>query len=211
MKPVILLGSGGHARVLLAIASRLNLNILGITDPNQPLFSEYAGLPILGADTAVFDYATDQIELLNGIGSLPRDSGLRKNLFENFKRNGYVFKTLIDPLAFIAQDVELAEGLQIMAGVIIQTGAKIADNSIVNSGAIIEHDCLIGKHVHIAPGAILSGGVKVGNQVHIGTGATVIQGISIGEGSVIGAGVVVTQNVEAGLILYPPRAHVQYL
>ena len=195
MKPVIVLGSGGHARVVLEILRRLDAEVLGIADPFRPTPSDYLGIKVLGGDESVFDYAADGVELVNGIGSMPRDAGLRAKLFDLFQRRTYVFKILIDPRAEIAAKTRLAAGVQVMAGVIIQFGVEIAENSLVNTGAIVEHDCRIGRHVHIAPGAVLCGGVEVGDNVHIGAGATVIQGVGIGEGSVIGAGSVVTRDV----------------
>lgn len=208
-KPVILLGGGGHARVLLAVLRRLGVTVLGIVDPNLPAGSQWLGLEVLGGDAVVFNHLSEQVDLVNGIGSLPADQGLRERLFKMFRGHGYGFRTLVDPHAFVADDAELAEGVQAMPGVIIQTGAKIAENCIINSGAIIEHDCRVGKHVHVAPGAALSGGVDVGDHVHIGTGAVVIQGIRIGAHSVIGAGSVVTQDVAVGQIVYPARSLVQ--
>ncbi|MFI3155456.1 MAG: acetyltransferase [Methylococcaceae bacterium] len=208
-KPVIILGGGGHAKVLIDILRRLNCRLLGIVDPNQPIGSMLLGLHILGADNVVLDYSETKIELVNGLGSLPKDKGLRAGLFNTFNTQGYRFKTLIDPSAFIAADVELSEGVQVMAGVIIQTGTKIAENTIVNSGAIVEHDCCIGRHVHIAPGTVLSGTVDIGDHVHIGTGATIIQGINIGTGSIIGAGSVVTQDIACNRIVYPPRSQIK--
>ena len=211
MKPLILLGSGGHARVLLNLLRRLPVEILGITDPLRSPMDDFFGIRILGDDATVLKYAAEHIELVNGLGSLPKDAGLRTELFNKFQKSGYHFKTLIDPNAFVATDAELAEGVQVMAGVIIQTGTIIADNCIVNSGAIVEHDCRIGRHVHIAPGAVLCGGVEVGDHVHIGSGATLIQGVRIGAESVIGAGSVVTKNIACRQIVYPPRALVQDL
>lgn len=209
--PVVVLGSGGHARVLLGMLRRIEVRVLGIADPNRSLGEEYLGVRVLGNDDAVLNYAPQSIELVNGIGSLPGDHGLRAKLYRRFVEVGYRFKTIVDPRAFVASDAELAPGGQVMAGVIIQTGTKIAENCIVNSGAIVEHDCRIGAHVHIAPGAVLSGGVLVGDQVHVGTNATVIQGIHIGEHSVIGAGSVVTRDVGCRQIVYPSRPQIRDL
>jgi UDP-perosamine 4-acetyltransferase len=210
-KPVILLGSGGHARVLLDMLRRLDVELLGLADPNRLAGSEYLGVNILGDDSAIWAYPADSVELVNGIGSLPRDAGLRAALFEKCRAQGYRFRTLIDPRAFTATDVVLAEGVQLMAGAIIQSGTEIAENCIINSGAIVEHDCRIGCDVHIAPGAVLSGGVELGDKVHVGTGATIIQGIRIGSGSVIGAGSVVTRDVGCSRIVYSARSLVQDL
>ncbi|MGZ0076704.1 acetyltransferase [Methylomonas sp. YC3] len=210
-KPVILLGSGGHARVLLDMLRRLEIEILGIADPHRLPGSEHFGVRVLGDDSAIRAYAADGIALVNGIGSLPGDGGLRANLYQRFLAQGYRFKAVVDPRAFTASDVQLANGVQVMAGAIIQTGTQIAENCIINSGAIVEHDCRIGRDAHIAPGAVLSGGVELGDKVHIGTGATIIQGLRIGSGSVVGAGSVVTRDVGCKQIVYPPRSHIQNL
>lgn len=208
-KPVILLGTGGHARVLLDVLRRLHVEILGATDPNRPAGSEWQKLKILGTDNSVLDYAPGHVELVNGIGSLPNGSGLRERLFTEFTTRNYRFRSVIDPQAFVATDTVLAEGVQIMAGAIIQTGTQIAENCIINSGAIVEHDCRIEAHVHIAPGAVLSGGVTVNRKSHIGTGAVLIQNIRIGYESVAGAGSVVTKDIGDRQIVYPARSEVK--
>ena len=210
-KPLILLGSGGHAKVLLGILRRCDFQMLGVTDPARTAGDEWLGCDILGGDSAVEAFSPLQVALVNGIGSLPCDGGVRRKLYDGFKAKGYGFQTVIDPSAFIAEDVRLAAGTQVMAGVIIQVGVQIAENAIINSGAVIEHDCRIGRHVHIAPGAVISGGVEIGDDVHIGTGAVVIQGIRIGNGSVVGAGSVVARDVGSRQIVYPPRPHIQDL
>jgi len=204
-KPVIVLGGGGHAKVLIDMLRRLDCRVLGIIDPNQAVGNLAHGFKVMGGDDAVFGYSPEAVELANAIGSLPNDKGLRAKLFKAFSAKGYCFKTLVDPTAIVASDIELSAGVQVMAGVIIQAGTRIAFNSIVNSGAIVEHDCRIGSHVHIASGAVLSGAVEVGDAVHIGTGATIIQGISIGGGSIIGAGSVITQSIACDQIVYPAR------
>ena len=211
MKPVILLGGGGHARVLLSLLRRLQVEILGITDLQRSITEDFFGVRVLGTDAVVLEYASEDIELVNGLGSLPNDSGVRTRLFSHFQHSGYHFNTLIDPTAFVAADVELAAGVQVLAGVIIQAGTIIAENCIVNSGAIVEHDCRIGRHVHIAPGAVICGGVEVGDHVHIGSGATLIQGLQIGAESISGAGSIVTRDIACRQIVYPPRALVQDL
>lgn len=210
-KPVILLGSGGHARVLLDILRRCHCELLGVVDPARTVGDAWFGCRVLGDDAAVAAYAVDDVVLVNGLGSLPRDKGMRVRLWRAFHGQGYHFKTVVDPTAFLASDVAVSEGVQVMAGAIIQAGTKIAENCIVNSGSIVEHDCRIGHSVHIAPGAVLSGAVDVGDEVHIGTGAVVIQGIRIGSGSVIGAGSVVTRDVAERQIVYPARSHIQDL
>lgn len=196
--PVIIIGAGGHARVLIDTLRLLSIELLGITDmvPRQS-GDAILGVPVIGNDDIVSAYAASAIRLVNGIGSVSVGHH-RSEMFERFKNCGYTFADVIHPSATIASDVVLSEGVQIMAGTVLQTGCRIGRNCIINSGAIIEHDCQIGDHVHVAPGAVLSGGVEIGQNAHIGTGATVIQLMRVGLNSLVGAGAVVIRDVPEG-------------
>lgn len=197
-KPVIILGGGGHAKVLVDTLLNASVEIKGIIDPNPQLANSLLlGVPVLGNDDIINDFSPEEILLVNGIGSVGMPFR-RRELFERFKREGYTFATVIHPSVVIASDVMLGEGTQLMAGVIIQPGCYIGKNTIINTRATIDHDCSIGDYVHIAPAGTLSGGVTVGDSCHIGTAATVIQGISIGAESIVGAGAVVVQDVTGG-------------
>lgn len=193
--PVIVLGSGGHAKVLLDALRTGAASVIGLTDSDPALAgSTVLGVKILGTDDALRQFPPSAVVLVNGIGSIgPTDS--RRALFEKYKRLGYTFASVIHPAAVVAPSAQLGEGVQVMAGGIVQPDCSIGDDSIVNTGASVDHDCRIGAHVHIAPGATLSGTVEVGDNVHIGTGSTVMQGVRIGAESVIGAGAVVIDDV----------------
>lgn len=190
-KKLIIIGGGGHARVLIQMIEALGLDeICGYTDQR----SSGLRIPYLGVDDIIKEYATDEVFLVNGLGSSGINSR-RVEMFQQFKRFGYAFHSLIHPQALMASDVEISEGVQVMVGSIINTGVVLGENTIINSGAIVEHDCKLAPHVHLAPGVTLSGGCRIGAGSHIGTGATVIQNISIGQGTLIGAGAVVVRSI----------------
>lgn len=195
-KPVIIIGAGGHARVLYDCLQLLKVNVLGALEKCPPSDVSLE-IPILGADDSISKYPVDDVELVNGIGSVG-NTNLRAKLFAQFKGLGYRFRILVHPSAVVAQNCELDEGVQVMAGAVINSGTKIAIDSIVNTGAVVEHGCIVGSHVHIAPRSILSGDVHVGDGAHVGTGAVIIQGVTIGEQALIGAGAVVLKDVPAG-------------
>jgi sugar O-acyltransferase (sialic acid O-acetyltransferase NeuD family) len=197
--PIILLGAGGHAKVLIDALRLQSTEILGIVDldPNKKGL-EFMGVPIIGNDTEVMKYPPQKIRLVNGIGSVCVSS-LRRQLFESFNCKGYQFESVIHPSAIIANQVTLSEGVQIMAGVVIQAGCQIGVNAIINTGSLVDHDCLIGRHVHIAPGVVISGGVVVDENAHIGTGAVIIQDVRVGSNSLVAAGAVVTRGVSSNL------------
>ena len=197
--PVLILGAGGHARVLIDALLASSALIAGIVDPDPMLAgATVLGVPVLGGDEIVCNYSPDEILLVNGLGSI-RLPQRRQEVFERFSATGYSFAPVVHPSAVIAADVELAEGVQIMAGAVVQTGCHIGANAIVNTRASVDHDCVIGDHSHIAPGVTLSGGVTVGRSSHIGTGTTIIQGIGIGDSSLVGAGSLVLKDVPSGV------------
>lgn len=206
--PVLILGGGGHAKVLVEALLAGGAVIAGIVDPDPELQTKTVlGVPVIGDDETVGEYPGDAIRLVNGIGSvgLPK---ARKAIFERFLALGFNFASVTHPSAVVASDALLEEGAQIMAGAVIQPGCRIGRNAIVNTRVCVDHDCVIGEHVHLAPGVTLSGAVTVGAGCHLGTGATVIQGINIGAGSVVGAGAVVTKDVSAGVTVVGVPARV---
>lgn len=198
-KKLIVIGAGGHAKVLIECAKKCGLTIFGATSLIKKQ-ETILGVNVLNDEQIIFQYGAEQVELINGVGMLPGENKqVRYEIFERFNKLGFKFVTLVHPSAVLAEELVLSEGTQVMAGVVIQPSVSIGDNTIINTSASIDHDCIIGKHCHIAPGVTLSGGVVVKDHVHIGTGATVIQGITIGENSVIAAGAVVYKDVPSNI------------
>jgi sugar O-acyltransferase (sialic acid O-acetyltransferase NeuD family) len=202
---VLLIGSGGHASVLLELLIEQKIKVLGYVSPlpavNQKLFSDFQWF-LCDEDILAFDKST--IQLVNGIGSLPGNS-LRADIYHKFKNVGYRFAILVANDAGVSKYAYLAEGVQVMRGAIIQTGASIGVNSIVNTGSIVEHDCAIGSNNHIAPGVSISGQVTSKENVHFGTGSSVIQSINVNENVIIGAGATITKDVDKNTTCYPAR------
>tara|TARA_B100000767_G_C19749069_1_gene529898 strand:- start:382 stop:1023 length:642 start_codon:yes stop_codon:yes gene_type:complete len=200
---VLIIGAGGHASVLLDILIEQEINILGYISPlpanNKNLFSGYKWFKN-NSDILQFDNA--KIELVNGIGSLPRKY-LRSDIYGQYKKLGYSFATIVSKKACVSSYAFLEEGVQIMHGVVVQAGTNIGYNSIVNTGSTVDHDCSIGSNNHIAPGVTISGEVTSKENVHFGTGSSVIQSIRINENVVVGAGATIVKDVEKHTICYP--------
>ena len=198
---IIILGAGGHAKVLIDALLLSSAVIAGVVDPDLALVgTTILGVPVLGGDDVINEFPPSEIKLVNGLGSV----GLpvkRQQLFERFKCMGYKFATVVHPSAVVASDVVLGEGAQVMAGAVIQPGCHIGINSIINTRASVDHDSIVGEHVHVAPGVTMSGCVKIGMGSHIGTGATLIQGKSIGRGCLVAAGAVVTKDIADGVMV----------
>lgn len=189
-RPLVLLGAGGHARVLAALARAAGYMILGVCDPALAAkgMTRWESLDVLGDDRALEGLDPSRVDLMLGVGQLTT-SKVREQLYASWRARGYAFPALAHPAAWIAPGVLLSDGVQVMAGAVIQPGCEIGDNSIVNTRACIDHDCRIGRGVHVAPGATLCGSVTVDDGAFIGAGSTVIQGVRVGKRAVVGAGV----------------------
>lgn len=194
-KPVIMLGSGGHAMVLYDILKQQNTNLLGYTDQFHHE-SKLEDLNYLGDDTIIYSYLPEDIDLVLGIGKISNES-IRDRIYKEFSCRGYTFRAVVHKSATISPSASYGKGVQVMAGAIIQSGTFISENVIINTGAIVDHDCIIESHTHIAPGVTLCGSVHVGSSCLIGAGATIIQQVSVGSQSIVGAGAVVLKSVEA--------------
>ncbi len=207
-KPVIIIGAGDHAKVLLDILLEQKVNVIGLTDKSITKGTCIYGVSVIGDDSEILKYKTDEIELVNGIGSVGNTS-IRQKVFNSLKEKGYVFRSVIHETAILSKRARLGEGVQLLAGAIVNTEAEIGDNTIINTKTSIDHGCIIGKHCHIAPGCVLSGCVTVGNGTHIGTGSSIIQGINIGSNVLVGAGSVVVNDVPDNVTVFgvPAKVH----
>ena len=81
--PVIVLGAGGHARVLIDALLLNSVKLLGMTDVNHQSQS-LLGVSYLGGDDVIEKYSPSEINLVNGIGSVSQPY-LREKIFNGFK------------------------------------------------------------------------------------------------------------------------------
>lgn len=191
MRPVVVLGGGGHGRVVLDALLAAGRTVLAVSDARRPTTALPPAVLWLQSDDAVSEWPTSDIEIANGVGAIDR----RRTLFERFVERGYVFATVRHPSAIIAPDAILGHGAQVMAGAVVQPGCRIGSNVIVNTRSSLDHACIVGDHAHLAPGSIVCGDVQIGPGTMIGAGAVVIEGRRVGSSSIVGAGAVVIHDV----------------
>lgn len=187
-KNVIILGAGGHAKVIADIVEKSGDNLIGFLDDDVNNINK-----VIFKDKRVIGQIKDCINYKNvvfiiGIGN----NKIRKEISEKYNLNWY---TAIHPNAIIASDVKIEKGTTIMAGVIINTGTKIGKHCIINTKSSIDHDNIIEDFIHISPGATLAGNVNIKKLTWICAGSTIINNITIDKNNIIGAGAVVINNV----------------
>ncbi|KRC60456.1 hypothetical protein ASE14_05390 [Agromyces sp. Root81] len=193
---LIMLGGGGHARVLQETLAAAGRSLGGYIAPERSTF--LVDTDHLGGDEALDGLEAGEVLLVNGLGSVG-DPTSRRRVFVEATARGFSFATVVDPSATVRSSARIGHGAQILAGSIVNSDAVVGDDCIVNSGAIIEHHATLGAHTHVAPGAVIGGSATVGESTHVGLGARLIQGVAVGSLCTIGAGAVVIRDVSSGV------------
>lgn len=187
-KDVIIIGAGGHAKVIADIITKSNDNLIGFLDDNLSLQGNqiYLDKKVIGTTKDIDKYK--EYYFVIGIGN----NSTRENIATNHDLKWY---TAIHPSAIIANEVSIEEGSVIMAGAIINTGTKIGKHCIINTKSSIDHDNIIEDYVHISPGATLAGTVHIKEKTWVCAGTTIINNIKIAKNNIIGAGSVVIKDI----------------
>ena len=189
---VIVIGAGGHARV---VAESIGLDrVAGFLAPDGGQ-THVDGLGArLGSDDDGARLSDQGHQLAMGVGFVDRPGAERRaRILTSF--DGLELLTVANTRASVAQSATIRPGAFVAAGAIVGTSAVVSEAAMVNSGAILDHDVVLGKNVHVGPGAVISGSVSIGDDTLVGVGSTIRQGVRIGARVVIGAGAVVLDDV----------------
>ena len=200
MRRLLIIGGGGHAKVVADLALTLNLwDSLLFLDDKYPTLKQVLNFPILGScddlEKVIAEYNITEVFVAIG------NNFNRLKWLKQCTILGLTIVNLIHPSAIVSTFTQLGKGILIMPLSIINCSAKIEDGCIINSAAVIEHDCLLQKAVHISPNAALAGEVEVGSMSWIGMGANVREQVIIGENVIVGAGSVVIQDIRSNQVV----------
>lgn len=196
---VVVVGAGGHARVIAATVRARGDHVGGFLDPRASLGAQVAGATVLGGDewlasAAALTCRASGWGLANGVGANPLTAP-RRDLFHRVLSPWPALPALIHPTAVIAEGAVIGRASQVLARAVVQVDVQVDENAVVNTGAVVEHDCRIGASAFIGPGAVVCGGVHIGAGAFIGASSTTLPGVRIGHDAVIGAGAVVNRDV----------------
>ena len=210
-KPFVMIGGGGHAAALAEILIQQEKKIIAVVAPELTAGNIlFQGMEHFLNDDDILKFSPEDILLVNGIGSMPYKS-LREDVYNRFKKLGYVFATVVADSALVSDYSTLECGVQIMNNCVVNLGCKVDENTIINTSTSIDHDCTIGAHCHLAPGTTLSGQVVIERNVHVATGVNVINNIIIGHNTIVGVGANVTKSIPSNSIVYGARSVIKGL
>lgn len=199
MKELVIIGAGGHGRVIADIAQKLGAyERISFLDDGEA--KESMGLPVVGKVAEMDKYAK-QADMFVAIGN----SKARGEFIERLLAMGANVPVLVHPSAIIGACVEVGAGTAIMAGAVINPCSKLGKGVILNTCSSVDHDCIIGNYCHIAVGVHVAGTVTLGEKVWLGVGATIKNNVNICADCMIGAGAVVVKDImESGTYIGVP-------
>ena len=202
MKDVIVIGTGGHAKVVADIILQAGDNVLGFLTGDRGIRA-FMGRAVLGSDQDIARYKGHYFVIAIG------NPGTRERIART--AGDVKWYTAIHPAAVISPiHTYIGEGTVVMANAIVNPYARIGKHCIINSGATVEHDNIVGDFAHVSVGSKLAGTVAVGERTWIGAGATVSNGLSICHDCMIGAGSVVIRDITApGTYVGVPAARIK--
>ncbi|MCC7528084.1 MAG: acetyltransferase [Candidatus Melainabacteria bacterium] len=184
---LIIVGAGGHAKVVFEIANSLNAyRIVAFVDETTDEEKQFFGIPVWRNLNEI-----QPCSFVVAIG----DNKVRSRKFHELLSRQYKPVVVAHPSAVISKYSSIAAGTVICPQAVVNANAHVGENCIVNTGAIIEHDCEIGAHSHVSVGVCLAGKVQIGEGVLVGVSATARPGAKIGHWSTVGAGAVVTRDI----------------
>jgi len=195
-EPVILIGGGGHAKVLVdTIEEASKLEIVGFVaiDEHETLYR----YPRLGNDDALPSvFASGVRSAVLAIG----DNRGRQRSMDILRRCGFKIVNVISTSAVVSKYATLGEGVAVLPGAVVNCDSRLEDGVIVNTNASIDHDSIVGPFAHVGPGVSIAGCVRIEEGVFLGAGSSVIPGVAIGSWTVIGAGAAVVSGLPSNVV-----------
>lgn len=193
MKPLILIGGGGHCKSVIEAAESAEYQILGVLDMPEDVGKEILSFKVIGTDDDIPAYV-DKAEFVITVGFI-KSPATRIKLYNKVKEVGGKLATIVASTAHVSKYATIGEGTVVMHQAFVNAGAKIGDNVILNTFTNVEHDAVIGDQCHISTGTMVNGDCKVGNNCFIGSQSVLANGITIGDDIIVGAGSLIRKSI----------------
>ncbi|MBX7223991.1 MAG: acetyltransferase [Blastocatellia bacterium] len=209
MNNIVVIGSSGHAKVVIDILEKQGLyRIAGLIDGFRVVGGETSGYQILGSETDL-PRLCESHRIVGGVVAIG-DNFTRHKVVSRIAEllPDFPFVTAVHPGAIIAAHVTLGNGTVVMAGATVNPGTTVGSHCILNTQSSLDHDCRMGDFASLAPRAVTGGNVHIGQFSAISIGAIIKHGIEIGEHSVIGAGATVLFPIPAFSVAFGTPARI---
>ena len=172
MTEIILIGAGGHGKVVLdAVLSNPNtdIKIIGFLDDGN--INEIYGIKKLGNIKDFVNFKDKKFHIALG------NNKFREKIAKELGEENLI--SIIHKTAYVSSMSKIENGTYIGAMTVINPECEIGKGCIINTGTIVEHNSYIGDYSH------LSYRVLVGSENKISSGTMIDIGIIIERNSEI--------------------------
>lgn len=160
-KNLLIIGAGGHGKVVKEIAELLGYQGIDFLDDN----SSEAIDKIADSQNFVKDYQYAFV----GIGN----NKFRGELLKRLEQEGFEIPSLIHPTAYISKSAVIGKGTVVEPMAIVNANSKVGAGCIISVGAIVDHDVVLEDCVHVNAGAICKAGSFVAKETKLEAGQVV--------------------------------------
>ncbi|MGB8419087.1 acetyltransferase [Paraburkholderia sp.] len=203
MQNIVLVGSSGHAKVIIDIVEKQGrYRIAGLIDAFRAVGEATLGYPVLGGESDLDRLVTEHD--LKGVIVAIGDNSVRAKVADKVADvcPQLPFVNAVHPAASVGKGTSMGAGTVVMAGAVINADCRVGRLCIVNTKASLDHDCIMEDFSSLAPGVTTGGNCRIGSHAAVSIGAVLRHGITIGEHSVVGAGSIVLKAVDAFSVTY---------
>jgi sugar O-acyltransferase (sialic acid O-acetyltransferase NeuD family) len=209
MEKILIVGSAGHARVVIdAVERQGSYRIVGLLDRFRELGSQTLGYQVFGGEQDL--PALQRQHALHGVAIAVGDNHVRARIAEQITAlcPALELVSIVHPSAQIGKAVQIGQGSVVLAGACISSGARLGSACLINTQAALDHDSVMEDFSSLGPGARTGGECRISAFSAIGLGANLVHKIHIGRHTVVGAGSLVTRNVPDHVVAYGAPAKV---
>lgn len=193
MKPLVLIGGGGHCKSVIEAAESAGYSIEGVFDKPENLGKRILSTKVIGTDEDI-PLFVEKVEFVVTLGFI-LDPTIRIKIFNKIKEAGGKVATVIASTATVSKYATIGEGTVVLHHVVINAGAKVGNNVILNTLSNIEHDAVIGDNTHISTGVMVNGECIIGERCFIGSQSVLSNCITVGDDIIVGASSFVRKSI----------------
>lgn len=205
MKKIVIIGAGGHGKVVADVAESVGYSEIVFLDDDSEIL-ECGAYRVIGTSDKAEELATQGYDVFVAVGNAEN----RKRLITELDKMNVECPVLIHKSAIVSKNVKIGQGTVIMPGAVINSGTVIGKGCIINTSSSLDHDNCLNNFVHVSVGVHTAGTVSIGESAWIGIGAIISNNVTICSKSLIGAGAVVIKSIsEAGTYAGVPAKRIK--
>lgn len=149
MKSLLIVGAGGHGKVVAEVAEDIGYYEVAFLDDNNP--------EAIGKISEIGKFVGEYGDAFVGIGN----NKLRDELIQKLRDCGYTVPVLIHPSAYVSRTAVIDIGTIVEPKAIVNANSHIGYGCIISVGSVVDHDVEVGACCHINVGAIVKAGGEI--------------------------------------------------